>query len=274
MDAGTGRGGQKTWQILQASRTLPGTRKALYEIPRLFAILLSLLFLAVPSASAESTLARLSFWLPSERMAEFEISYREQALPVLKHHGLVESAVAGRATPDSVFSRLFALSTPSEVLQKQDALNADPAWKAVLQILGKTVGLDGPTAPIRYRFEPYTAPAGPGRTVPAGRGKGQWRTYDVKDGLAGGNTWSILQDRDGYLWFGSWGSGVTRYDGQIFRVFTTEDGLPSNNVMAAFQDRDGYFWFGTRDAGVGRYDGKTFTTFNTDNSGLAKDNVR
>ena len=229
---------------------------------------------AQPAAQTTPTLARLSFWVSPERMAAFETSYRQQALPVLERHGLVESSATGRATPDSVFSRLFALSTPSDVLQKRDALNADSAWKAVLQTLGKTVDPGDPTSPVRYSFELYTTPAGPGRTVPAGPGSGHWRTYDISDGLAGGMTWSVIQDRDGYLWFGSWGSGVSRYDGQTFKVFTTEDGLASNNVWSILQDRDGYLWFGTRDAGVSRYDGKTFTTFNADNSGLVDDNVR
>ena len=31
-----------------------------------------------------STLARLSFWVPPERMAEIEAAYEEQVVPVLK----------------------------------------------------------------------------------------------------------------------------------------------------------------------------------------------
>jgi len=255
-------------------RTPTLRRSRRQEALHLFVALLSLVFPLTPPASAEPTLARLSFWLSPERMAAFEDSYRERALPVLKRHGLVESPVAGRATPDSVFSRLFALASPSEVAQKRDALNADPSWQALLQTLGETFRPDDDADPIRHSFDLYTAPAGPGRTMPAGGGKGHWRTYSARDGLAGGNTWSILQDRDGYLWFAHWGNGVTRYDGQIFKVYTTEDGLASNNAQAAFQDQDGYLWFGTRDAGVSRYDGKTWTTFNTDNSGLVDDNVR
>ena len=48
--------------------------------------------------SEEPTLARLSFWVPRERMAEFEAVYQEKVVPILKKHGLVESSERGRAT--------------------------------------------------------------------------------------------------------------------------------------------------------------------------------
>ena len=207
-------------------------------------------------------------------MEAFEAPYRDQVLPVLRRHGLVESATPGRATPDSVFSRLFALATPSEVTRKRDALSADPLWNALLHSLGETFRPADSDHPIPSRFEVYTTPAGPGSTRPAGPGKGSWRTYSAADGMAGGNIWGILQDRDGYLWFAHWGSGVTRYDGQHFEAFTARDGLASDNVQSVFQDRDGHLWFCTRDAGVTRYDGDTWTTFNASNSGLLDNNVK
>ena len=84
-----------------------------------------------------------------------------------------------------------------------------------------------------------------------------------KDGLPSDGVWSIFQDGDGYLWFGT-PSGVSRYDGKTFTTFTTEDGLMDNKVQSIFQDREGQLWFGTRRGGVSRYDGKTFTTFTTE----------
>ena len=86
------------------------------------------------------TLARLAFWIPPDRMAEFEVDYREKVVPIVKKHGLVESTVRGRATPDSVFTRLFEVRTPSEIAEKQKALLADPSWGDVLRHLGPTSG--------------------------------------------------------------------------------------------------------------------------------------
>ncbi|MBI2503238.1 MAG: hypothetical protein HYW07_08390 [Candidatus Latescibacteria bacterium] len=52
--------------------------------------------------SSASTLARLSFWVPAERLAEFEAAYETRLLPILKKVGLVESSVPGRATVEGV----------------------------------------------------------------------------------------------------------------------------------------------------------------------------
>ena len=37
------------------------------------------------------TLARLEFWVPPERMAEFEQAYEEKVMPILTRHGWVAS---------------------------------------------------------------------------------------------------------------------------------------------------------------------------------------
>ena len=74
----------------------------------------------------EPTLARLSFWAPPERMAEFERAYRKQVVPILERHGLVASSERGRATVDSVFARLFKLKMPSQVKEKGEVLREDP----------------------------------------------------------------------------------------------------------------------------------------------------
>ena len=82
---------------------------------------------------------------------------------------------------------------------------------------------------------------------------------------------SILQDREGVLWFGT-GGGVSQYDGQKFITFTVKDGLAGNDVRTIFQDREGHLWFGTVGGGVSRYSGQTLTTFTT-KDGLAGDLV-
>jgi|GEM_PF-3733840 len=114
--------------------------------------------------------------------------------------------------------------------------------------------------------------AGPGKVVSAGRGKGHLRTYDTTDGLSGVNVVDIFEDREGHLWFITYGVGVSRYDGQTFTTFTTKDGLAHNKVQSIFQDLDGNLWFGTYGSGVSRYDDKAFTTFTT-KDGLANNMV-
>ena len=73
---------------------------------------------------------------------------------------------------------------------------------------------------------------------------------------------SMHQDRDGYLWVGTEGGGVSRYDGQEFTTFSTSDGLGHNVVWGIFEDNQGNIWLNTYD-GISHYDGKTLTTFTT-----------
>lgn len=115
-----------------------------------------------PDLNPSQTLARLSFWLPPERMAEFATDYEAKVAPILKAHGLTESSERGRATPENVFSRLFEMKTPSEVVEKRETLQKDPAWQEALRDLGTAFGAEGPT---QHSFELYAAPAGPGKVV-------------------------------------------------------------------------------------------------------------
>ena len=74
---------------------------------------------------------------------------------------------------------------------------------------------------------------------------------------------SILQDKRGTIWFGTWGGGVNRYDGKALTNLSVEDGLCNNVVQGIVEDRNENLWFATRGGGVCRYDGRSFTTYAT-----------
>lgn len=71
---------------------------------------------------------------------------------------------------------------------------------------------------------------------------------------------SILATPDKSVWAGTWGAGVSRYDGRTWRNLTTKDGLAGNIVYSIARDAKGVLWFGT-DNGVSRYDGKSWKNF-------------
>jgi ligand-binding sensor domain-containing protein len=52
-------------------------------------------------------------------------------------------------------------------------------------------------------------------------------------------------------WFGTWGGGLSRFDGKHWVTFTTKEGLAGNVVNSLAFDRRGVLWIGT-DAGVSR----------------------
>ncbi len=82
---------------------------------------------------------------------------------------------------------------------------------------------------------------------------------------------AIHVDPDDNVWAGTWGGGVSRYDGQQWTSLTVKDGLAGNLVYSIAQSPDGVLWFGTNH-GLSRYDGQNWQTYNTEN-GLLADNV-
>ncbi len=68
------------------------------------------------------------------------------------------------------------------------------------------------------------------------------------------------------LWFGTYGSGVSRFDGQSWVTFTTQNGLIDNTVLSIWAARDGSLWFGTLN-GVSTYDGQYWRSFSIRTSG-------
>ncbi len=71
---------------------------------------------------------------------------------------------------------------------------------------------------------------------------------------------SMAEDKDGNMWFGTIDAGVWKHDGTTITNFTTKDGLTSNAVNTIYKDRNGTLWFGTND-GVCTYDGTKFSAF-------------
>lgn len=94
--------------------------------------------------------------------------------------------------------------------------------------------------------------------------------FTVKDGLIANVVYSIIEDNEGNIWFGTI-SGVSRYNGKSFTNFPfsvikggstfslgTNTTNPYTEVWSMLQDKSGKIWFGTTD-GVYCYNGTTFT---------------
>ena len=85
-----------------------------------------------------------------------------------------------------------------------------------------------------------------------------FRHYDVNSGLSQNSVFSIFQDSQGFMWFGT-KYGLNRFDGQRWKNYNTdskgnpEDILGNDYVHAIHEDRDGILWLGT-DEGIYLYD--------------------
>lgn len=58
----------------------------------------------------------------------------------------------------------------------------------------------------------------------------QIRVYNLEDGLPQSQVYDIIQDDLGYLWLGTQGGGIARFDGSEFKVFNEKKGLLSNYI--------------------------------------------
>ena len=52
-------------------------------------------------------------------------------------------------------------------------------------------------------------------------------------------------DRKGHVWAGTWGGGLSRFDGEKWTSYTTVEGLPGNHIFMLHLDTTGQLWIGT-----------------------------
>lgn len=93
------------------------------------------------------------------------------------------------------------------------------------------------------------------------------------EGVSGGGAYnpnyivSLLVDKNGIVWCGTWGGGLARFDGSKWQNYSMADGLSGNHVFMLHQDPTGKMWVGTNN-GLASFDGKKFKTELTKENGL------
>lgn len=85
--------------------------------------------------------------------------------------------------------------------------------------------------------------------------------YSVAEGLAQSQIPTMLEDRQGYLWLGTKGGGLCRFDGQSFTTFTTQHGLVSNYIQTIYEAKNGILWISTSN-GINQLKDSKFINFN------------
>lgn len=104
--------------------------------------------------------------------------------------------------------------------------------------------------------------------------KRYFQCYDIKNGLTQNTVLSILQDHNGFMWFGT-KDGLNRFDGKEFKsfIYGENDEYECRFVSTLCEASDGLIWVGT-DWGVCYYDERTeeiypFTMKSTDGLTIA-----
>jgi len=93
-----------------------------------------------------------------------------------------------------------------------------------------------------------------GKLLDAGN---KFENFTTEEGLAGNTVWTMLEDDEGNLLFGT-NEGLSKYDGLSFS--NSKSGLSNNVVRAVLEDREGNLWIGTEN-GLTKYDGQSYIYF-------------
>jgi len=115
-----------------------------------------------------------------------------------------------------------------------------------------------PVPPARVTFPPPSAAPRVYRFDPASHPR--FERVSIEQGLSQSTVQAIVQDRRGFLWFGT-EDGLNRYDGYGFKVYkhSPDDpaSLAGNSITALYEDSLGTLWVGTETNGLERFDRET-----------------
>ena len=87
-----------------------------------------------------------------------------------------------------------------------------------------------------------------------------WTVYTTDEGLVNNFVQAITADKEGNLWFGTKGGGISLFDGNKWTSYTSANGLNSNNILCLTVDSAGVVWIGTDD-GVNSFTGGNFISY-------------
>jgi ligand-binding sensor domain-containing protein len=99
-----------------------------------------------------------------------------------------------------------------------------------------------------------------------------FRPYGLEDGISQSQALAMFEDSRGFLWVGTAGGGVCRFDGRNFVTYEEKDGLSGQIITSIAEDANGAMWFGSTWGGLCSFDGRTFSRFTIQN-GLVSNNI-
>ncbi|GIK69636.1 MAG: hypothetical protein HND27_06180 [Bacteroidetes bacterium] len=96
-----------------------------------------------------------------------------------------------------------------------------------------------------------------------------FKKYSVTEGLSQSQVNCIFEDSRGFLWIGTAGGGLCKYDGKKFETFDEKSGISGQIVTCITEDKKGNIWIGSTWGEVSKFDGKNFTNLTVKNGLLS-----
>jgi len=106
----------------------------------------------------------------------------------------------------------------------------------------------------------------------------KFKKFTVEEGLSNSFVNCLLQDRTGFIWFGT-DDGLNRFDGYDIKVYRNypddKFSLSENIIWALCEDHSGNLWIGTKSGGLNKYDPNTdrFEYWNLDSISTVEINI-
>ena len=83
----------------------------------------------------------------------------------------------------------------------------------------------------------------------------KFKEYSLTEGLSQSSVLCILQDSNGYMWFGT-RDGLNKYNGHTFKTYRynlkDKNSISSSYIKFLFEDKKGNIWIGTNN-GLNKY---------------------
>ena len=164
----------------------------------------------------------------------------------------------GRSDLELPHDRILGGRSSDDCRTSPDGQRSDgPAFRLVLIVLAAACG--GQPAPAQTAApggQPIIRHAAGGHPPPRDL---RFRRLTTNDGLSQNNVAAIVQDRRGFMWFGT-AEGLNRYDGNSFVVARNgpndQPSISRSFVGAVVEDDRGYLWFGAY-PGIYKFDPAT-----------------
>ncbi|MCW3804400.1 sensor histidine kinase [Plebeiibacterium marinum] len=99
-----------------------------------------------------------------------------------------------------------------------------------------------------------------------------FKQYSLEEGLPQSEVNDIAEDEYGYLWLGTNGGGLCRFNGSDFEVLTKKNGLVEDLIMGLHSDNNFNLWIASQ-KGITKYNGKTFEYVIKSDTALFQDRV-
>ena len=110
-----------------------------------------------------------------------------------------------------------------------------------------------------------------------GQNNNDFTRISINEGLSQSTVRAILQDSEGYMWFGTQ-DGLNKYDGYKFTIYKNDfndpNTLSNNEITSIIEDKKGNLWIGTNGGGLNKFNKTTgkFTRFTTEATQLKRIN--